>query len=59
MYQRRHRVVRVVAIKSLDAILNIGSGGDTANHYHLLRIDIYDAKKSIFVGGFQRRGQIH
>ena len=59
VHQRRHRVVRVVAVKSPDAILNIGSGGGTANYHHLLWIDAYDTKKSIFVGGFQRRGQIH
>ena len=59
VHQRRHRVVRVVAVKSPDAILNVGSGGDTANHHHLLRIDACDTKKSIFVDRFQRRGQIH
>ena len=59
MHQRRHRVVRVVAVKSPDAILNVRSGGNTANYHHLLRIDAYDTKKSIFVDRFQRRGQIH
>ena len=59
VHQRHHRVVRVVAVKSPDAILNIRSGGSTTNYHHLLQIDACDAKKSIFVSGFQRRGQIH